>query len=137
MVEFQDGSVMAQLGIPDMRIPISYALSYPNRLPNKLPSLDLIEIGKLTFLKPDEVKFRCLHLAKQVMSGEGTLTAVLNAANEVAVAQFLERKIAYTQIPQVVEETLQAHQSVIPHSLEEIIEADQWARRHALQLAAA
>jgi 1-deoxy-D-xylulose-5-phosphate reductoisomerase len=137
MVEFQDGSVIAQLGIPDMRVPIAYALSYPRRLPNQLASLDLIQIGTLTFLKPDEEKFRCLKLAKQVLEHAGTLPAVLNAANEVAVQQFLEKKIPFIKIPQVVEDTLQAHQTVTPRSLEEIIEVDHWARQHAMQLAAA
>lgn len=137
MVEFHDGSVMAQLGIPDMRIPISYALSYPRRLSNNLPPLDLTEIGSLTFLKPDEKKFRCLYLAKQVLQEAGTLPAVLNAANEVAVARFLEKRIGFHQISEVVENTLLAHQNGIPGSLEEILEADRWARGHALQLAAA
>lgn len=137
MVEFQDGSVLAQLGIPDMRIPIAYALSFPHRLVNDLPSLDLTQIGKLTFFKPDEEKFRCLYLAKQVLREAGTLAAVLNAANEVAVAQFLEKKIVFNQIPYVVEETLQAHQAVTPKTLDEILEADRWARQQALKLAAA
>ncbi len=137
MVEFQDGSVMAQLGIPDMRIPIAYALSFPDRLPNDLPRLDLTQIGQLTFFKPDEDKFRCLSLAKQAMAGGGTLPAVLNAANEVAVAKFLDREISYLQIPQVVEETLTAHQNKTPRSLEEILAADLWAREFAQQVAAA
>jgi 1-deoxy-D-xylulose-5-phosphate reductoisomerase len=137
MVEFCDGSVLAQLGIPDMRVPIAYALSYPRRLPNNLPSLNLTQVGQLTFLEPDEEKFRCLKLAKQVMEHGGTLPAVLNAANEVAVHQFLEKKISFLKIPMVVEETLQAHQKVTPHSLEEIVKVDAWARRHASQLAAA
>lgn len=137
MVEFQDGSVMAQLGIPDMRVPIAYALSYPRRLVNDLPSLNLPEVGQLTFFKPDEEKFRCLYLAKQVLQGAGTLPAVLNAANEIAVAEFLEHKISFTQIPQVVEETLAAHDSKTPSSLQDIIEADRWARERARQLVAA
>jgi 1-deoxy-D-xylulose-5-phosphate reductoisomerase len=137
MVEFHDGSVMAQLGVPDMRIPIAYALSYPRRLANDLPSLNLTEIGQLTFLKPDEEKFRCLYLAKQVLRDSGTFPAALNAANEIAVGRFLERKIAFHQIAQVVEDTLQAHKSSTPKSLEEIVEVDRWARQYAMQLAAA
>lgn len=137
MVEYQDGSVMAQLGIPDMRIPIAYALSYPDRLANDLPRLDLTQIGQLTFFKPDEDKFRCLSLAKQAMTGAGTLPAVLNAANEVAVAKFLDRQISYLQIPRVVEETLAAHDSKTPLSLEEIMAADRWAREFAQRVAAA
>ena len=137
MVEFQDGSVMAQLGIPDMRVPIAYALSYPQRLPNNLPSLDLTAIGQLTFFKPDEEKFRCLYLAKLAMQKGGTMPAVLNAANEVAVAQFLDKKIAFNQIPELVEAAMQAHDPVTPRSLEEITEADRWARAFALQKIAA
>ncbi len=137
MVEFQDGSVMAQLGIPDMRIPIAYALSYPRRLPNALPPLDLAKIGQLVFLKPDEEKFRCLALAKEVLRGPGSLAPVLNAANEVAVAEFLAGKIGFPEIAHVVENTLQAHNAFHPQSLEEILDTDQWARRHAQQCVAA
>ncbi len=137
MVEFHDGSVMAQLGIPDMRVPIAYALSFPSRLPNNLPSLNLIKVGTLSFMEPDEEKFRCLSLAKQVLQRCGTLPAVLNAANEIAVQKFLEKKIPFLQISRVVEETLQAHQVETPRSIEQIVEIDQWARRHASQLAAA
>jgi 1-deoxy-D-xylulose-5-phosphate reductoisomerase len=136
MVEFQDGSVMAQLGIPDMRIPIAYALSYPRRLSNRLPPLDLTAVGSLSFFKPDEVKFRCLYLAKQVLQGAGSMAAVLNAANEVAVAQFLQRKIGYLQIPRVVEDTLSAHAPSTPKCLEDIVEADRWARDFAARAAA-
>lgn len=137
MVEFHDGSVMAQLGIPDMRVPIAYALSYPRRLPNRLPSLDLTQVGQLTFFPPDEKKFRCLALAKMAMEQAGTYPAVLNAANEVAVAQFLEKKIPFLKIPQVVEETLQAHEGVTPRSLDQIVEVDRWAREFASRRAAA
>lgn len=137
MVEFQDSSVMAQLGLPDMRVPISYALSYPDRLPNDLPSLDLTQLAGLTFFAPDEEKFPCLRLAKWAMAEGGTMPAVLNAANEVAVQQFLDRKISFLQIPRVVEETLQGHARVTPRSLEEIVAIDQWARQRASELAAA
>ncbi|KAB2837096.1 1-deoxy-D-xylulose-5-phosphate reductoisomerase, partial [bacterium] len=134
---FQDSSVMAQLGLPDMRVPIAYALSYPDRLPNDLPSLDLTQLAGLTFFAPDEEKFRCLKLAKWAMGEGGTMPAVLNAANEVAVQQFLDRKISFLQIPRVVEETLQGHARVTPKSLEEIVAVDQWARQRASELAAA
>ncbi len=137
MVEFQDSSVIAQLGLPDMRVPIAYALSYPDRYPNDLPSLDLTKLAGLTFFEPDEEKFRCLKLAKQAMRAGGTMPAVLNAANEIAVQQFLDRKIGFTHISAVVEETLQGHASVTPRSLQEIVEADGWARRRATELAAA
>jgi len=137
MVEFQDSSVMAQLGLPDMRVPIAYALSYPDRIPNDLPSLDLPRLANLTFFEPDEEKFPCLKLAKMAMGEGGTMPAVLNAANEIAVAQFLEKKISFLQIAQVVEETLQGHSRQTPRSLEEIVAVDQWARRRASELAAA
>ncbi|HKY62711.1 MAG TPA: 1-deoxy-D-xylulose-5-phosphate reductoisomerase [bacterium] len=137
MVEFQDSSVMAQLGLPDMRVPISYALSYPDRYPNDLPSLDLTKLAGLTFFEPDEDKFRCLKLAKQAMRAGGTMPAVLNAANEIAVQRFLDRKIGFTNIAALVEETLQGHSAVTPRSLEQIVEADAWARRRATELAAA
>jgi len=137
MVEFQDSSVIAQLGLPDMRVPIAYALSYPDRYPNDLPSLDLTKFAGLTFFEPDEEKFRCLKLAKQAMAAGGTMPAVLNAANEIAVQRFLDRKIGFTAIAALVEETLQGHASVIPRSLQDIVEADGWARRRATELAAA
>ncbi len=137
MVEFIDGSVMAQLGLPDMRVPISYTLNYPNRLTNQLPSLDLTKVGTLTFLEPDEEKFRCLYLAKQVLQQGGSYPAVLNAANEIAVQKFLEREIQFVEIPEVVEETLQAHQKTSPQSIEDVIEVDLWAREQAIGLAAA
>lgn len=128
MIEFQDGSVMAQLGIPDMRIPIAYAMSYPERLKNDLPSLDLAKISRLDFLEPNTNKFRCLALAKQVLSNAGTYAAVLNAANEIAVENFLKKRISFTDIPVLVEEALQSHDSQTPKSLEDILVADQWAR---------
>ncbi len=128
MIEFVDGSVMAQLGIPDMRIPIAYAMSYPQRLPNTLPSLDLKKISRLDFLEPNENKFRCLSLAKQVMKDGGTYAAVLNAANEVVVENFLKKKINFHQIPIFIEEALEKHCSKQPKSLEDILVADQWAR---------
>lgn len=137
MVEFQDSSVIAQLGLPDMRVPIAYALSYPDRYPNDLPSLNLTKLAGLTFFEPDEEKFRCLKLAKQAMRAGGTMPAVLNAANEIAVQRFLDRKIGFTQIAALVEETLQGHVSRTPRSLQDIVEADSWARRRAAELAAA
>jgi 1-deoxy-D-xylulose-5-phosphate reductoisomerase len=136
MVEFHDGSVMAQLGIPDMRVPIALALVHPKRLKNQLPQLKLTEVRELTFFTPDEEKFVCLRLAKQVLKAGGTLPAVLNAANEVAVQRFLDKKIPFLQIPVVVEKTLAAHRSQTPRSLEQIVEIDQWARKQAEGLAA-
>ena len=102
-----------------------------------MPSLSLTKVANLTFFEPDEEKFRCLKLAKQAMRDGGTMPAVLNAANEIAVQQFLDRKIGFTQIPALVEETLQGHSSVTPRSLQDIVDADGWARRRAAELAAA
>jgi len=131
MIEFHDGSILAQLGIPDMRVPIAYALSFPERLPNSLPSLSLTELGSLTFFPPDYEKFDCLKLARQSLSKGGSYTAVLNAANEVAVKRFLEKKIGFSAIPYVVEATLEKHQSCEPASVDEILAIDQWARFEA------
>lgn len=136
MVEFQDGSVMAQLGIPDMRTPIAYAMSYPDRLTLDLPRLDLPGVKDLNFFAPDEQKFPCLALAKEVMHAGGTLPAVLNAANEIAVDQFLSEKIGYVQIPELIKEVLERHDSKVAKSLEDIYQADAWARECALKAAA-
>ncbi|MGC8720032.1 MAG: 1-deoxy-D-xylulose-5-phosphate reductoisomerase, partial [Thermodesulforhabdaceae bacterium] len=95
MVEYIDGSVIAHLGVPDMRIPIAYALSYPDRLPVNVPSLNLFDVGRLTFFPPDEEKFPCLRLAKDACRMKGTLPAVMNAANEIAVEAFLDRRIGF------------------------------------------
>jgi len=131
MVEFVDGSVIAQLGIPDMRGPIAYALNYPERLPLKLPRLDLTQIGKLTFFKPDLERFPCIHLAYEAMQSGGTFPTVLNAANEEAVGAFLEKKIPFSEIPSVIQQTLGAHNPKSGKDLDEILMADQWAREEA------
>jgi 1-deoxy-D-xylulose-5-phosphate reductoisomerase len=133
LVEFVDGSVIAQLGIPDMRIPISYALNYPQRLPNALPRLDLTQIGALTFEPPDLQRFPCLRLGFEAIRARGTLPAVLNAANETTVAAFLAEKIPFIDIPVVIEETLQRHQGhpIIDGDIEVILDADRWARETA------
>ncbi|HLC27603.1 MAG TPA: 1-deoxy-D-xylulose-5-phosphate reductoisomerase [bacterium] len=129
MVEFVDGSVMAQMGIPDMRIPISYALSYPERLPNDLPSLDLVRIGRLEFSSPDTEKFPCLPQAFEALRQGGTMPAVLNGANEVAVEAFLQERIGFTDIPRVVEAMMAQHKVVQTPSLNDLLEADAWVRR--------
>ncbi len=134
MVEFHDGSVLAQLGIPDMRIPIALALTYPRRLKNDLPRLNLTQIRELTFFEPDEEKFPCLKLAKQVLKEGGTLPAVLNAANEIAVQRFLEKKISFQEIAVFVEKTLMAHRKRTPSSLDHIVEADREAREFAVAI---
>ncbi|MBI5215582.1 MAG: 1-deoxy-D-xylulose-5-phosphate reductoisomerase [Ignavibacteriae bacterium] len=132
MVEFVDGSVKAQLGVPDMKIPIQYALTYPERLPAPHPRVDFAQLREMTFFEPDTEKFPCLNLAYQALKQGGTAPAILNAANEVAVDLFLKKQIRFTQIPQLIEQALDS----VPHetnaSLEAIIEADKQARAFVL-----
>jgi 1-deoxy-D-xylulose-5-phosphate reductoisomerase len=131
MVAFQDGSILAQLGIPDMKSAIALALSYPERLPLEQPLPDFAHIGSFTFKEPDMDKFSCLGLAMQVGKTGGTLPAVLNAANEIAVYAFLEHQLAFDKIPLVIEQTLGLHTNQPEPSLDEILIADQWARKTA------
>lgn len=133
MVEFIDGSILAQMGIPDMRIPIAYALTYPERITNDLPPLNLLETGNLEFYKPDMKKFPCLALAYNAGISGGTNPAVLNAANEVAVEAYINGKIKFTDLPKIIEKVLALHDSVKNPSLEEILQADHWARIQASQ----
>jgi len=128
MVEFVDGSIKAQLSPPDMRLPIQYALFFPERLPNHLPHLDFSETGSLTFETPDREKFPCLGLALEAGRKGGTYPAVLSAADEVAVSLFLEERIGYMDIPKLVAEALEAHQNITNPSLEDLLAADAWAR---------
>ncbi|MBI1986730.1 MAG: 1-deoxy-D-xylulose-5-phosphate reductoisomerase [Nitrospinae bacterium] len=138
MVEFHDGSVIAQLGPPDMRIPIAYALSYdpghPQRLPNQLSSLDLARIGSLTFDQPDLERFPCLRYAFRAIEVGGTMPAVLNAADEIAVQSFLRGEIGFLQIPRVIEETINSHVPQPLKGLETVLEADHWGREVASRL---
>jgi 1-deoxy-D-xylulose-5-phosphate reductoisomerase len=131
MVAYQDGSVMAQLGVPDMQVAIAYALTYPQRLPlhQPLPPFDASQ--PLTFETPDLEKFPCLRLAFKACETGGTMPAVLNAANEVAVQAFLTESIRFVDIPLVVERTMVAHDSVANPELTDILGADRWARSHA------
>jgi 1-deoxy-D-xylulose-5-phosphate reductoisomerase len=131
MVEYVDGSVIAQLGIPDMRAPLSYALSYPERLALELPPLDLAETGKLSFLPPDNKRFPCLGYAYEAIGAGGTLPAVLNAANEEAVHAFLKKKIKFLDIGIVIRKTMDAYRATEPRTLEHVLEADSWARKRA------
>jgi 1-deoxy-D-xylulose-5-phosphate reductoisomerase len=128
MVEFHDGSILAQLGIPDMRIPISYALAFPERLPNTLPSLDLFEIQRLHFYPPDPDRFPCLRLAVEAARIGGTMPAVLNAANEIAVQAFLDEAITFLDIPAVIETTMAQHTAQPITEAAVAIQADRWAR---------
>ncbi|MCL0072053.1 1-deoxy-D-xylulose-5-phosphate reductoisomerase, partial [Peptococcaceae bacterium] len=131
MVEFVDGSVIAHLGIPDMRIPIQYALSYPERWTNDLPKLKLSKIKQLTFEDPDYEKFPCLKLAYQAGITGGTMPAVLNAANEVAVSRFLNNEIKFTDIYEIVSKVMSKHTAVFNLDLKQILDADKWAREEA------
>jgi 1-deoxy-D-xylulose-5-phosphate reductoisomerase len=133
MVEFVDGSVLAQLGIPDMKIPIQYALSYPFRLNGISQTLNLAHVGTLTFLEVDLEKFPSIQLARTALNEGGTLPAVLNAANEVAVSRFLEGQIRFLEIARLVESIMEKHRNASHPNLETIIESDQWARQEALK----
>jgi 1-deoxy-D-xylulose-5-phosphate reductoisomerase len=126
MVQFIDSSVIAQLGCPDMKLPIQYALSYPDRIKNNYERLDFSKT--LTFEKPDLETFPCLKLAYDSLKMGGTYSAVLNSANEVLVSEFLKDKIKFYDIPYYIEKTLDAHKSINNATLEEILEADKWAR---------
>jgi 1-deoxy-D-xylulose-5-phosphate reductoisomerase len=132
MVEYVDGSVLAQLGIPDMAIPISYILAYPDRLSlTHLPALDLAAAAQLTFFAPDFVKFPCLGLAYEALARGGTCPAVLNAANEVAVASFLSGQIHFPDIAAINRRVLDAHNTQPVNNLDDLLEADLWARSQA------
>jgi len=131
LVEYEDRSMIAQLGLPDMRTPISYAMRYPERLPLDLPSLDLTEIGTLTFCKPDHDRFPCLGLGYESLRIGGTMPAALNAANEVAVEAFLQGGIRFTDISDIIRSTMQAHTPSEVESIEAALEADRWAREKA------
>ncbi|MDI6755193.1 MAG: 1-deoxy-D-xylulose-5-phosphate reductoisomerase [Thermodesulfobacteriota bacterium] len=134
MVEYIDGSVVAQMSIPDMRGPIAYALAYPERLDIKLPSLNLFEIGKLTFSPVDPERFPALGLAYQALKEGGTMPAVLNAANEVAVEAFLQGRLGFSQISQLIRQTMARHKPIEQRSLENILQAHAWAKREAQKM---
>ncbi len=131
MVEFKDGSVIAQLSVPDMRLPVARALAYPERLDTVVPRLDLAEVGALTFERPDMERFPCLRFAYGALETGGTMPAVLNAANEVAVEAFLRRRLGFSHIPCVIAETMEAHVSREASCLDEVLAADAWARDYA------
>ncbi len=135
MVEFVDGSVIAQMGIPDMRIPIQYALSYPERWENDFPKLDLVSVGKLSFEEPRADLFPCLQLAFEAGAAGGTMPAVMNAANEQAVEMFLERRIGFPDIADLIERVMSSHDCIDKPGLEDIIRSDCWAREEARRLA--
>ncbi|MEI6848088.1 MAG: 1-deoxy-D-xylulose-5-phosphate reductoisomerase [Chlorobiaceae bacterium] len=136
MVEYIDGCVIAQLGAPDMRAPIAYALSYPDRCISGIQKLDLIKIGSLTFEKPDMIRFPALRLAFDALKAGRTYPAVLNAANEIAVTAFLDKKINFIDIATTVDKTMQSHDAFTPVELDEYLMADRWARETATKLIA-
>ena len=135
-VEFHDGSMIAQLSAPDMALPIQYAMTWPERTKSVIESLDLFATEKLTFAKPDFQRFQCLALAMEAARTGGGMPAVLNAADEIGVDEFLAGKIRFTDIPRVIEETMKAYSAggSLP-TFGEIVEIDQWARTKASEIA--
>ncbi len=134
LVEYHDGSVIAQLGLPDMRTPISYAMQYPGRIPLDLPSLDLAKIGTLTFEQPDHDRFPCLGMGYEALRVGGTMPSVLNAANEVAVAAYLQEGVRFPDIAEIIGSTMDAHSARPLDSIGDALEADRWAREKASSL---
>jgi len=137
MIEFRDGSVMAQMSVPDMRLPIQYALNYPDRLVmnGELPRLDLVALGKLHFATPDRRRFPCLDLAREALHSGGSSPCILNAADEVAVEAFLAQRLHFSDIPRVIERVLgQTTRARSLESLDDVLECDREARRHAWEV---
>ncbi|MDQ3022594.1 MAG: 1-deoxy-D-xylulose-5-phosphate reductoisomerase [Bacteroidota bacterium] len=133
MVEFKDGSTKAQLGIPDMKIPIQYALTYPERVKSDFPKMDFKKNSTLTFEEPDFEKFKCLKIAYEVIKVGGTSPIVMNAANEIAVDLFLKKKIGFLEIPEIIEAQLGKHNNSNEFTLEDIIEIDKVTRAETLR----
>ncbi|MDH5392120.1 MAG: 1-deoxy-D-xylulose-5-phosphate reductoisomerase [Gammaproteobacteria bacterium] len=134
MVSYKDGSVLAQLGNPDMRTPIAHAMAWPERIDSGVEPLDIFEVANFEFEKPDMQRFACLRLAYEAMARGGTATTVLNAANEIAVDAFLNEKIGFLQIPQIIESSLTAVAIDEATNLEQVLKADQQARLHAKEM---
>ena len=130
-VEYEDGAIIAQLGEPDMRVPIQYALTYPKRVKNPFPRIDFAQRSTLTFEQPDTETFRCLALAYRALHTGGTLPAVLNGANEIAVERFLQGELSFLEIPALIERTMDAYTVKYEYTLEDLLEADAWARAFA------
>jgi 1-deoxy-D-xylulose-5-phosphate reductoisomerase len=131
LVEYEDGSVLAQMSQPDMRVPIAHALGWPDRIASGVASLDLVQVGRLSFELPDLERFPCLSLAERAARAGGTAPAVLNAANEIAVAAFLGRRLNFAGIAGVIESVLQQHEAAPVESLADALAADAWARDRA------
>ncbi len=128
MVEYKDGSIISQMGVPDMVIPISFALSFPHHLKTRVPPLELEKVGTLSFEKPDMKRFRCLDLALKAAEIGGSMPAVLNGANEIAVESFLKGNIGFLDIPDLIEKTMASHENHPIDSIETVMEVDRWAR---------
>ncbi|KXK53203.1 MAG: 1-Deoxy-D-xylulose 5-phosphate reductoisomerase [Chlorobi bacterium OLB5] len=135
MVEFSDGSVKAQLGVPDMKVPIQYAITYPGRIESDFPRIDFKSLKKLTFEEPDLEKFECLKLAYDVINSGGSYPIVLNGANEAAVDLFLNGKIKFTDIPALIKSAMDKHQNHTKPTLESIVEIDSWSRKYVKETA--
>ena len=135
MVELTDGSTIAQLGVTDMRLPIQYAFSYPERWPADLPALDLARAGRLDFETPDTGAFPCLGLAYRALGDARSLPVVLNAANEIAVAAFLDNRIPFPAIAQIIEDAMDAHTPAEVRTLQEVRRVDRWARDFSVEIA--
>lgn len=134
MVEYMDGSVLAQCGLPDMRIPIQYALTYPRRSKNSFPKIDFTKIKELNFMKPDYDRFPGLNLAYAAGKTGGTMPTVYNAANEQAVEMFLHGKIGFAKIPIIIEKAMDKHKSMKVYNIDDILYYDRWARQEAAKL---
>jgi 1-deoxy-D-xylulose-5-phosphate reductoisomerase len=131
LVEFADGSMLAQLSHPDMRIPIAHALGWPDRIASGAPALDLVKVSRLSFELPDLQRFPCLQLAQAAATAGGTMPAVLNAANEIAVAAFLGRRLNFASIAAVIDSVLQQHEAGPVACLDDALAADRWGRERA------
>ncbi|MDR4022523.1 MAG: 1-deoxy-D-xylulose-5-phosphate reductoisomerase [Eubacteriales bacterium] len=127
-VEYEDGAVIAQMGEPDMKVPIQYALTYPKRVKNSFPKIDFAQRNSLTFEKPDMDTFKCLSLAYRAIKTGGTMPTVMNGANEMAVAAFLENKIGFLDIADIIEKTMMSYNVKYDYTVEDLVEADKWAR---------
>lgn len=127
-VEYEDGAVIAQMGEPDMKVPIQYALTYPKRVKNSFPKIDFAQRNSLTFEKPDMDTFKCLSLAYRAIKTGGTMPTVMNGANEMAVAAFLENKIGFLDIADIIEKTMMSYNVKYDYAVEDLVEADKWAR---------
>lgn len=131
MVEYADHAIMAQLGTPDMTIPIQLALTYPERFESDAGEVDFVKLGTLSFYEPDSEKFRCLQLAYNALAIGGTMPCVLNGANEVAVDAFLKGRISFLDIPRIIEDTMNAHHVITDYTMEDVLAADRFAKEYA------